>query len=64
MIVVDVVFMCEGNRCNSTEVIEHAGLAVGERAPAIQLPAGWNGVDTGRLLCPKCCEEPVDLPRS
>lgn len=60
-ILVDIVFTCDG--CHEVTVIEHDGVAVGERPPAISLPNLWNGVDTGRTLCPKCCEEPVPMPQ-
>lgn len=56
MIHVDYVITCDN--CHSADVIEHNDLHVGERPPAVMLPPGWNGVDTGRTLCPKCSEDP------
>jgi len=59
VILVDVIYTCDGRGCHETVVVEHGGLTVGERAPAIQMPAGWNGVDTGATICPRCAAEPV-----
>lgn len=51
-ILVDYSFCCEG--CHEVVVLEYDNLHAYDRPPDIKLPLGWNGVDTGKVLCPKC----------
>lgn len=60
MIIVDVIVLCDGPGCPENAVVEHNDVVMGQRPPAVQMPDGWNGVDTGSTLCPKCSQEPVE----
>lgn len=52
MIHVEYIAVC--SHCEEVKVEAHGRFIPGERPPAIEMPEGWNGVDTGKLLCPAC----------
>jgi hypothetical protein len=58
MIFVNYTFVCD--RCDTETSTDIYNVAIGDRPPTVVPPAGWNGVDTGRILCPPCCAEPVE----
>lgn len=62
MIGVTFYIDCDGPGCTAFECVAVArAYPPGARIDSPQLPQGWNGVDTGRTLCPKCSgHEPAD----